>query len=425
MNFQPDQLLHNTPPNKNVWGWLIIYLIWPFGVFLKSLSWLRTNEARNLFWMFCVYFGFTFVLREGSYSDSNRIARELYEMSRSGIGLGELLGTFYSSGSRSLDIIQSLIIFFVSRFTDDPRFLFAVFGLMFGYFYSRNIWLIMNKTNVGIGIFSGLVLISFAFVDGIWNINGFRFNTAIQVFVYGCLSYFLEGDKRKFLFAAAVILLHWSFSIALAILLIYLLARNRSWIYFGLFVISFFVASLQTDIVRIWFESYAPAIVQESRSGYLNEHYIEAREDIISTANWYVRGHVEILKWLVFASMVYIFIWGRKKLKEHKQLYNLFNFSLLFYAIINILNSVPSVGRFYEVADMLCLAVIFLNLQMIPDNLSPWIKRIGVPLLGIFILVKLRFAFDYMGASLVFGNPITAFFIENELPLIDFVKSLL
>ena len=153
--------------------------------------------------------------------------------------------------------------------------------------------------------------------------------------------------------------------------------------------------------------------------------YIEARENMQSTANWYVRGHVEILKWFVFASIVYIYLWGIKKIKKHKQLYNLFNFSLLFYAIINILSSIPSVGRFYEVANMLSLAVIFLNLQMIPANYSPWLKRIGVPLLLIFILVKLRFAFDYMGASLVFGNPITAIFIENEIPLIEFIKSLL
>ena len=34
-------------------------------------------------------------------------------------------------------------------------------------------------------------------------------------------------------------------------------------------------------------------------------------------------------------------------------------------------------------------------------------------------------ATDFMGASLIFGNPIAAFFIENEVPLIEFVKSLL
>jgi hypothetical protein len=425
MKSQSDQFLDNTPSHRNIWGWFIIYLIWPFGALLKSFSWVRTKEAKNLFWLFCVYFGFTFVLKEGSFSDSARIARDLHEMSRSGISLNELLGTFYTTGSKNIDVIQSLITFIVSRFTDDARFLFAVFGLVFGYFYSRNIWLIMNKTNVHIGIFSGLVLLSFVFVDGIWNINGFRFNTAIQVFVYGSLSYFIEGNKRKLWITAAVVFLHWSFLIAFAILLIYIFIRNRSWIYFALFIISFFVASLQMDIVRNWFESYAPAMIQESRSGYLNEHVIEKRESMASTANWYVRGHVEIIKWFVFASIAYIYLKGINKIRKHKQLFNLFNFSLLFYAIVNILSSIPSVGRFYEVANMLSLAVIFLNLQMIPDNYSPWLKRIGIPFLLVFILVKLRFAFDYMGASLVFGNPISAFFIEHQTPLIEFVKSLL
>ena len=131
-----------------------------------------------------------------------------------------------------------------------------------------------------------------------------------------------------------------------------------------------------------------------------------------------------MLKWFVFGSFVYIYLRGIKKIKIHKQLYNLFNFSLLFYAIVNVLSVIPSVGRFYAVANMLALAFIFLNLQMLPDNYSPWLKKIGMPLLLIFIMVRLRFAFDFMGSSLVLGNPITAFFIENEIPLIEFVKSL-
>jgi hypothetical protein len=179
------------------------------------------------------------------------------------------------------------------------------------------------------------------------------------------------------------------------------------------------------DIIRQWFESYAPAMIQESRSSYLNENYIESIENAQTTVNWYIRGHMEAIRWFVFGSFVYVYFWGFKTLKKHKQLFSLFNLSMLFYATINLLSVVPSVGRFYNVANMLSLAFIFLYFQLIPDNYSPWLKRIAVPLLLIFILVKLRFAFDYMGASLIIGNPITAFITENEVPLIDFIKSLL
>ena len=138
MKYQAGLISHNTS-SHNILGWLIIYLIWPFGTLLKSFSWLRTKEARNLFWLFCVYFGFTFVIKEGSFVDSGRIALHFQEMSRSGMSLNELLDTFYTTGSKTIDIVESLITFIVSRFTADYRFLYAVFGLVFGYFYSRNI----------------------------------------------------------------------------------------------------------------------------------------------------------------------------------------------------------------------------------------------------------------------------------------------
>ena len=360
MQLQSDPIPNNISSSGHIWGWLILYMLWPFGALLKSFSWIRTKEAKNLFWLFCVYFGFTFVLQEGSNADSSRYVRNFVELSRSGISLNELLGTFYASGSTDLDVVESLITFIVSKFTSDYRFLYATFGLVFGYFYSRSIWLLLNKTNTRITIFSGLVLLGFVVTDGIWNINGFRYYTAAQVFMYGSLSYFLEGNKRKLWFAAAAILLHWSFLIALAVLLIYIILRNFSRVYFVLFIISFFLASLKLEIIRLWFESYAPALIVETRSGYLSSSYSEAIDKLNLAANWYIKGHLEAVKWFIFASFAFIYLRGFNKVRANKQLLALFNFSLLFYALVNIFSVVPSMVRFYDVANMLSLACIFL-----------------------------------------------------------------
>ena len=222
--------LHDTS-RFNIWGWLIVYLIWPFGALVKSFTWIRTREAMNLFWLFCVYFGFTFVIQEGSYADSIRVIRHFQEMSASGIGLNELWGTFYDARTGNIDIVQSLVSFIVSRFTSDYRILYAVFGFIFGYFYSRNIWIIINKTKSRITLFPAILLLAFVFVDGIWNINAFRFNAATHIYMYGVLSYFLEGKKNKLIYPVLAIFVHWSFVIALLLLAIYLLAKNRTWIY--------------------------------------------------------------------------------------------------------------------------------------------------------------------------------------------------
>ncbi|MBN1181565.1 MAG: EpsG family protein [Bacteroidales bacterium] len=410
---------------KNIWGWFVLYLIWPFGTLMKSFTWIRTKEAMNLFWLFCIYFGFTFVVQEGSRADSTRAITQLQEMRATGISMNELLGSFYASGSGDIDVLESLITFIVSRFTDNYRILFAVYGLIFGYFYSRNIWILINKTNGPITLFPTILLMAFIVVVGIWDINGFRYYTAVQIFMFGTLSFLLEGKKRKLWLAAVAILVHWSFLIAFTVLLVYFLSRNQTKIYFILFVASFFVAALHMDLIRQWFDSYAPAMIRESRSGYLSEGYKEAIDRSYVGANWYLKGHLEIIKWFIFISFSYIQLRGIRKVKENIQLFKLYNFSLLFYAIVNVFSIVPSMGRFYAVANMLCLAFLFLNIMMVQGNYPALLKKLALPAMLIFIIVKFRMGFDFMGSSLLLGNPVTAFFIEHETPLIEFVKSLL
>lgn len=409
---------------NNLWGWFILYMIWPFGIFVKSFDWIRTREAMNIFWLFCIYFGFTFVIAEGSYADSDRIARYLQEMNQAGTSFSEFLNTLYSSETAKIDILESLLTFIVSRFTGDHRFLFAVFGFVFGYFYSRNIWLVMNRSNTSIGLFAGLILFSLAFTSSIWDINGFRFAAATQIFVYGALHYLLDGNKSKLLFAFVSIFVHWSFLIALTVLLIYLVLRNHPKIFFTLFILSFFMSFLQLDIIREWFDSYAPAVVQDSRASYLEESTVDAVERYRAEVNWYVTAQLEIIKWFVFVYFSYIFLFGYRKLTGNKPLSNLLNFSLLFYAVVNTISMVPSVGRFYLVANIMSLALIFLYFQLISGNIPIWIKKMSIPFLVVFLVIKLRFASDFIGALLFIGNPFFASLSDDHTPIIDFVKSI-
>ena len=82
-------------------------------------------------------------------------------------------------------------------------------------------------------------------------------------------------------------------------------------------------------------------------------------------------------------------------------------------------------GRFSMVADMLGLAFIFLNIQIVQVNYPNLLRMITLPALGIFIIVKFRISLDYIGSSLLLGNPISSIFLENQVPLIDFIKGLI
>ena len=41
---------------------LILFFIWPFRVLLFSLKHYRNPSAKKLFWFFCIYFGFVFII---------------------------------------------------------------------------------------------------------------------------------------------------------------------------------------------------------------------------------------------------------------------------------------------------------------------------------------------------------------------------
>jgi hypothetical protein len=182
---------------------------------------------------------------------------------------------------------------------------------------------------------------------------------------------------------------------------------------------------LEFQEIRTLFETYAPAIIQESRSGYLNESYREGVNENLMATNWYVIGHLEAMKWFVFAAVSVLFFKGAAKLRQQPQLYNLFNFSLLFYSVFNVFSVVPSVVRFSTIGNILFLGVFFLSVHLLEDPFPRILKLAGIPVLLLFIIVRIRIGFDYTGILLFIGNPLIAAILESQSPIIDFVKLLL
>ena len=138
----------------------------------------------------------------------------------------------------------------------------------------------------------------------------------------------------------------------------------------------------------------------------------DSTENLMAT-NWYVRGYQEALKWFVFAAASVLFFKGLGKLRQQLCLYNLFNFAMFFYSIFNVFSVVPSVGRFYTIGNILFLALFFLNYQLLENPFPRWIKLAGIPALLLFIVVRIRVGFDYIGVLLFFGNPFIAAFFAS------------
>lgn len=407
---------------------IIVFLLWPFFALVYAFRNYKAIWAKDIIWFFVIFYGFTMTVNDTGEAtmDANRYRTKFIDMAAKEVNFSEIVANFYNEEDESLDMLETIISFSLSRVTNNPQVLFAVFGLIFGYFYSRNIWYLVDRVNNKITRENIPILFTFAFIVGFWSINGFRFWTATHMFLFGALPFLFEG-KKKFLWISALsVLMHFSFLFPMAILGIYVLAGNRTIFYFILFILTFFIKELDITAIGEFLTSNLPDILLPKVKTYTNADYAEGLAENLEKANWYIQIYGDALKWSVTAFLVVIFFTGRKYLNKHINLKNLFSYTLLLYSVSNILSLVPSGGRFLSLSNLFAVAFIFFYVQYAPRGTA--IRRliiVAIPALALFTIVSVRIAFDTMGVLSMFGNPFLSLVFKLDITLIELVKSAL
>lgn len=400
----------------------ILFVIWPFLSLVFALKNYKSTYGKNILWLYCIFIGFTFAFMEGSYADSARTVGELSELNAMSLDLNQFADYITYSERTNLDYLQVTLLLIVSIFTDNPNILFAVFGFVFGFFYSRNIWFILEKYEERDRLFSFFIFASFAVAIGPWDINGFRFFTGSMVFLYGVMPFLYKGNWQYLFIAALSILIHWSFIVPMIAVVAYFFIGNRTLPIFVIFILSYFVSFFSFEQITQYFEMYAPEAIQESRGGYVSESYIERRGRQRVIRNWYVRAHIAWMILFTHVFLAYIYLKKNEYLKKNTGLLSLYNFTLIMFILTNTFKSIPSVSRFFSISIILAMALAFLLNQSEKNMFPYWLKAYGVIIMAIFIIVRIRMGFDFIGTSAVFGNPIIASFVENERALIELIK---
>ena len=405
---------------------IIIFLLWPLFALVYAFRNYKAIWAKDIIWFFVIFYGFTMTVHDVGETtmDANRYKSKFVEMAGKDVSFQEITSTFYDAEEQSLDILETIIIFSLSRVTNNPQVLFAVFGLIFGYFYSRNIWYLIDRVERKIIRENIPILLTFAFIVSFSSINGFRFWTATHIFLFGALPFLFEG-KKKFLWISALsVLMHFSFMFPLAVLGIYVLAGNRTIFYFILFILTFFIKELDITAIGNFLTNNLPDIFLPKVKTYTNTDYAEGLAADFGKVNWYVQIYGDALKWSVTAFLVVIFFTGRKYLSKHINLKNLYSFTLLLYSASNIISLVPSGGRFLSLSNLFAVAFIFFYVQYAPRGKA--IRRliiVAIPALALFTIVSIRIAFDTMGVLAVFGNPFLSLVFKLDITLIEMVKA--
>lgn len=415
--------MRTNSPNSAGPGLYFLGLLSPFVTFLVALRNFRSGWAKNVVWFFIVFYGFTFVISNESL-DAARYRNELVKMYKAPIGsFADFWLLLYNKETNYVDILQPLITFVLSRVTDNPHILFAVFGLIFGFFYTRNVWYLIDRTSGRLSITAATTLAIFCLVVAFWQLNGFRFYTAVHVFIYGVFIY-AEGKKWKgFLFAAFSILIHFSMVLPFFLMAIYYLVGNRIVIIFGLYFASFFVSQISPAVFKQYSESL-PAVFQNRTEKYVSDPYLKARaKQAGQSLNWYVNGRMTALQYAINICLVWLFLNHKRNLTNCPQALSLLCLGLLIGSVANISASLPSAIRFLSILYLLTLASFFLLTQSTRRDLFPAVVMLPFVVASLlYIVVEVRIGFYTIGVMTVVGNPVTALFVESNTALIDLIK---
>jgi len=406
----------------------LLFMVWPLLSMASAIKNYDKGWAKNVFWAFCTFYGFSFAIgAESSSSDIVRYAAEVNSLHGTQMTLAMALEYFANSGE--VDILRTFIAVTLSRFTGSQAILTGLYGFIFGYFLSRNIWYLLDRLKGNFQFVTILLIACFFLVNPIWNLNGFRMWTAAHVFVFGLLPYLYESKRKGILVAAASILVHFSFIVPVGVLIVHSLLGNRYTLYFLFFILTFFISEINITAFNEVIENYAPEALQERTSGYRNEANVEDHRESEPTSrkNWYAAYYGKALSWSIMGFIVILYSKGRDILRDHRGWMNLFCFTTLFYGIANLMSSLPSGGRFVTVANLSALALIILYVQNVPHEktMTRFIK-VAIPAILLFIIVSVRVGVYSFSPTILFGNPIIALFTMGEnMSLNDFLRFIL
>ncbi len=400
-----DQFLSSTISNSKYF--LLLFLVWPFLAFIAALTNYDQKNSRRVVYIFIIYYGLTFVLGDIG-ADAEEYVRRLKNFAELPTSaFFEIFGTLYSSDT-TVDIVQPLISFIVSRFTSHHSVLFGVYAALFGFFYLKSINLLYDQYSENSSWNTMIFMAFFIVILPVTAINGFRMWTASWIFFYGAYHVILNRDPKYFLISLGAALVHFSFLSANAILIIYYFAGNRNIIYLPIAIASFILPQLIAPVFQL-ISLRLGGSLQSRYEMYSNEEYVLGRQESFEQSVWFVKlSDSLILNYFLLAIILIYFSYGY--LMKEKKESNLLSFMLLFLSFVNFGKAIPSFGgRFQTIFLMFATLYLFLFFLKFSGNKINFLTWLGLFPMALYAALQFRNGSDSINTWLFtpgFGLPL-------------------
>ncbi|MFC4871569.1 hypothetical protein [Negadavirga shengliensis] len=412
--------MYRISASLSVW---IIFLISPIIAVLYAFRYPKAYWVKNVIWMMVAFHGMTMpIIREGL--DANRYKEALHKMAKEDLSFEGIVNALYNDETRYVDVMQPMVTYLVSIFTANETFLFLVFGLIFGYFYSRNLWfLIQQSLKRKLDFYAWVLLIIFALIVAFWQINAFRFWTAAHIFFLGTIQIFYYKRQKGWLFILLSLLTHYAFIIPVVLLVFHFFYRIPYQILFFIFLATFSISEVDFGALNERLKSYTPSFLEHRVDAYVSEEYAEKRASKSETRSWHAKFYGKALKWSIFVLIAFLYVKRKPVFGPYLFFGRLFSFTLLLYSFANIASMVPSGARYMTVTNLFAMGLLFLVYISVGKSLKMnRVLLILTPFLLFYGLVSLRSGADYMGIDLILSNPLIASVLKSDIALIEFVK---
>lgn len=390
------------------------YIISPFISFLLILKYYKSSWFKNALWLFIIFFGFSMSFLETidaySYKIKFERAAQVYK------SLDSFLDVFNPNLTGSVDFAVVLINYILTSFTSNYHVLFGLYGVVFGFFFSRNIDFILKQIKPKTTKIMGIILFAACFI-GFWNINGFRFWTATHIFTYGLINFiYLNKRKKGFTFLILPLTVHFSFIIPLLVFLIYKYVPSHKKLYLVLtLILSLYNPLSNLSIVESYLSQYAYNEQLERKiETYTSEEVLEkSRNSSIQTNNLKIGinfYHSVLIMFLTFLIVV------KEETLSYKE--NLFlKYGIILSLVGAFLSFIPSMQRFLIVGMLLMLigvVVGLLNHSSLYFKRRNLISKLGYLATILIIPLHLWILFTFSFHTL-FGNYFTVLLDDSDI----------
>lgn len=371
-------------------GYLVlIFIFWPFIAFLLACADYRNKISKKIILAFFAVYGMLFFLNP--LMDGSRRADGLKVIAEEPIA--NLFNTFDNLYEESLDFVEPVLMFAISRFTNFHGILFAVYALIFGslmlYYLNKMYGHYRDNRSTNALIFF-ILLICANPIDGI---GGFRMWTAAWIYSVAVLNYLHKPHFKYVLIACCSFAVHFSFFPVVVLFALYTLFKNKPKIYGLLAISTFFVAELNIAQVRD-FAAVFGAASEKKVTAYTHEGYIETVAEGSENAAWFVQFIKYGMKYFILLCLLLIFYKTRGHFKS-KITANFYSFTLLLLSFANISGLLPSGGRFYKVYYIFAYSTILLYyIYEKREKQLSILNRMGLPIVALFVIFTFRIITD-------------------------------